>query len=541
MELCETEVLSLTDPTYGNECSTSKFSLKRIPPEVDFESSRSEANLSLGTIPVDSAVLYYPCDKIVCNHSCCDFERSYRPKVCRKFSSILWQLVQVCLRTKECEVHPFAPNIDMPQFESIFFDSSPTAFPILPFSSVGRPRHGVETLNNWFFACPSISEDQAAVCPCEFSQLYSCSGRDSWFEHLLVFLNNVLVRFAFTLSTSQIHVVKKRCRLSEINQLHQLLPHGTQILLSSSHLLWHPRIPIRIDLPFDARTSISNSVLLHIQVPTEFFTLSLPQGDKTDFVQEEPQGLRCLTKILATCVVEDVSEYLDILTLEASVMLKRLSFFLGCKLMLRRLLVWRNLVALQRHPWLFRPSFEMQTNPVLWMQRKSLNRLLKYHLGVQLDLCIVDTSVLSPLCWEDRRPSLKQKMDICFFCASKLTSFMLCTLVICHAGICSTFSHSLSTAASASGIFIAWGTGMNLCTRLKWLNDLDPFSAMWFSWSFDRVLSKRVLVDSWASTMHACFDFRILLDSVQVSLCRNEHCVVFSLQGIVASVGSSTF
>ena len=37
-------------------------------------------------------------------------------------------------------------------------------------------------------------------------------------------------------------------------------------------------------------------------------------GDHTDFVQEEPQG-SCSIKILAPCVVEHVSTYVDILTL----------------------------------------------------------------------------------------------------------------------------------------------------------------------------------------------------------------------------------
>ena len=46
-------------------------------------------------------------------------------------------------------------------------------------------------------------------------------------------------------------------------------------------------------------------------------------GDHTNFAQEDPPDLQCSTKILATCVVEDVSTYLDILTLEASVILER--------------------------------------------------------------------------------------------------------------------------------------------------------------------------------------------------------------------------
>ena len=44
------------------------------------------------------------------------------------------------------------------------------------------------------------------------------------------------------------------------------------------------------------------------------------------------------------------------------------------------------------------------------------------------------------------------------------------------------FSHYLSTAAFASGIFMASGIGINLCTRLWWLNKFTPFPEMWSSW-----------------------------------------------------------
>ena len=69
-------------------------------------------------------------------------------------------------------------------------------------------------------------------------------------------------------------------------------------------------------------------------------------GDHTDFAQEEPQDLQCLTMILATCVVEDVSICLDIPTSGVSMMLERPPFLLVCKLILRRLLVLHNQVVL---------------------------------------------------------------------------------------------------------------------------------------------------------------------------------------------------
>ena len=50
--------------------------------------------------------------------------------------------------------------------------------------------------------------------------------------------------------------------------------------------------------------------------------------------------------------------------------------------------------------------------------------------------------------------------------ASSITSYLLMTFVKSHAGIFSNFSHSLSNAAFAAGIFIAWGIWINLCTKL---------------------------------------------------------------------------
>ena len=49
-----------------------------------------------------------------------------------------------------------------------------------------------------------------------------------------------------------------------------------------------------------------------------------------------------------------------------------------------------------------------------------------------------------------------------FVLASSITLFLLLTFVKFHTRICSNFSHSLSTAAFAAGIFTAWGIRINL-------------------------------------------------------------------------------
>ena len=76
-------------------------------------------------------------------------------------------------------------------------------------------------------------------------------------------------------------------------------------------------------LAVDAQIDILNLVFFARPSTSSIFqtvspTISRQVGDHTDFVQEEPQGPQWSTKILATCVVEDVPIFLDILALECS-------------------------------------------------------------------------------------------------------------------------------------------------------------------------------------------------------------------------------
>ena len=90
-----------------------------------------------------------------------------------------------------------------------------------------------------------------------------------------------------------------------------------------------------------------------------------------------------------------------------------------------------------------------------------------------------------------------------------MTSFLLLIFSNCHAGNVSSFFHSLSTAAFASGIFIAWCIGMNLCTKW-WCNfEFSPFPAMCSSWILfvtDSILSHGF--KCFSNTTGSCFCFR---------------------------------
>ena len=98
------------------------------------------------------------------------------------------------------------------------------------------------------------------------------------------------------------------------------------------------------------------------------------------------------------------------------------------------------------------------------------------------------------------------------FRASSITFFLGSDFVSGQAGSVSSFSHSLSTAAFVSGIFIALGTGINLCTRLQWFRELIPSPAICSSWSFGWDPSNRLLADSSASAMHSNFVLQFPLE-----------------------------
>ena len=149
------------------------------------------------------------------------------------------------------------------------------------------------------------------------------------------------------------------------------------------------------------------------------------------------------------------------------------------------------------------------------VQHKIQNHLSQCHLGERLVPCFSGYigSHWAFLRWQMSIKVAKWTV-LLSLCASRITSFCLPTLSNCQAGLVFlSFFHASSTAAFASWIFIAWGIGTNLCAKLQWLIELYPLSDLWSSWSFGRVGSKRFLVDSWASTMHACFVFWIFLDS----------------------------
>ena len=120
--------------------------------------------------------------------------------------------------------------------------------------------------------------------------------------------------------------------------------------------------------------------------------------------------------------------------------------------------------------------------------------------------------------------------------------FLLLTFPKSQAGNCLELFPSLSTAASASGIFIAYVIGIHLCTKLYCVIEVNPFPAMRSSCALDCKDSVFCLVDSWDSTIQPY----IVLNSFPWSFFCSTfvftmlECCLPRLQGMAAAIGLSS-
>ena len=146
-----------------------------------------------------------------------------------------------------------------------------------PFSC--RPHRPIIQVTSWGFAQPlctficQVTRSSNALFrvtfPCRrttrqfFREVspalafFSCSSRNSWFEHVPLVVNNILVGFAFTLSTSQVHVVKKWRWFSKIDPLSSTSSTWEPYFASFQPCWCRPRIPTRTILVSDKQNKHS--------------------------------------------------------------------------------------------------------------------------------------------------------------------------------------------------------------------------------------------------------------------------------------------
>ena len=131
-------------------------------------------NQSLETIIICTVVLCFPHNNNACIHMCDECIRSNVLNVCRKLLSILWSILQLCSLTIEYQVFQYVPTFSISE------------------QFVSKPR-------------------TTLVAP----------GRNPWFEQTSGIIHNILADLTFSLSATQINMVKEWCWFSQINVFHE--------------------------------------------------------------------------------------------------------------------------------------------------------------------------------------------------------------------------------------------------------------------------------------------------------------------------------
>ena len=148
----------------------------------------------------------------------------------------------------------------------------------------------------------------------------------------------------------------------------------------------------------------------------------------------------------------------------------------------------------------------MLMNLVQWILHKIQHHLSQYHPGVQLGLCFFGALSPSRQSSNDRCPLMMQN------------EFLRPSSLLHRSPLFYIWLSSGSTPESVPifpflnhcclccGNFMAWGTGINLRTKLKCCSELSTFPSSWSSWWIGKDSPFRSLVDSLASKIHASFN-----------------------------------
>ena len=202
---------------------------------------------------------------------------------------------QVCSLTIECQAYQFVPGTSISkEFVSKLWTILPRISVLLLWSG-GHPSKDLRlrqvTLS---FCLPARNLSQRIfehVLPCR--RISQPSLREA-FPTLVIFLllqqkfrdskmsllciGNNFVRFAFTLSKSQVYMIKKWCWFVKINDFHKFLSHGSHISAYE-----------QIDIP--------NSVLFAIQAPT-----GLPRTVFPGVLKQSQSALFCSITHITMCI-----------------------------------------------------------------------------------------------------------------------------------------------------------------------------------------------------------------------------------------------
>ena len=240
--LCETEVCFLHIQLNGTKVRLPK--MHRIPPEVDLSLQGLLQNRSLEIILICIVVLHFPHDNIVWIHSC---ERSNALSVCHKLLTISWPHDQVCSKTIKYRIYRYEPRKDIfhnlwancgqfSNWSNFFFFLLTGGHPCMALRLCVIVELFYSPVRNIFprislhdLTCMSQDHEETdsasgfSLCPL-FLVIFNSPSRSPWYEHILVIIHNIFANLAFSLSATQINMVKQWCWFSQINVFQENLP-----------------------------------------------------------------------------------------------------------------------------------------------------------------------------------------------------------------------------------------------------------------------------------------------------------------------------
>ena len=222
-----------------------------VPPEVDFESSRSPAKSESWNSP-QSALFgsITHMDKIVCIHMYDEYMKSIDSIVCHMLWSIWWWIVWAYLpdhrnikSSNSCQILTFQNNLRAciwqfsNRFHFFFYEvvviDAWCRYFVSVVESSYSPTHTI---------VPHTSlHDQP--CHKTMKKYEDFEGmvisllllrRNSRFEHGSVIVHNIFAYFTLSLSAAQAYMIKERCWFSQIDFFVEYFPHRIKILFLSS-------------------------------------------------------------------------------------------------------------------------------------------------------------------------------------------------------------------------------------------------------------------------------------------------------------------
>ena len=269
------------------------------------------------------------------------------------------------------------------------------------------------------------------------------------FKYVSICLNDPFACFAFSSCTSQVYLLQKRRRFIKV---HVFLNFSTK---ASSVSPFHVHI-VQI---YKEKWTLVADLKKHSHFEWGFSRVSLPHQccqwmSVQNVFQVVPQSGVSYPTHFGHRERGGRIQHMDIQIWAISINLEGPPFSLGGKLILRRSLRQRN-QAMRKRPILWQLSCVTRKIPARWTQHASQSHpSLRLH-GRLHGLCMFGTSFPHWNSLDDMR----SKMNRPSFLMCLFNNFLL-TLDSRNAGKFLNLSHSLSTAASASAMFIAWGIRM---------------------------------------------------------------------------------